>query len=50
MSPYAPTRPMLPRMPPRFARWLTPGENPFTADAEHLHTYAQLVRLAEVDL
>ena len=34
----------------KHGRWLTPGENPFTADAEHLHTFAQLVRLAEVDL
>lgn len=50
MSPHALTRPMLPRMPPRFARWLMPGENPFKADAEHLCTFAQLVRLAEVDL
>jgi len=45
----APTLVWLPRMPARFARWLAPGEYPFSADHDHLITFAQLVRLAELD-
>lgn len=39
--------PLIPRMPPHLQAWLSPGENPFTADFSQLIIFRLLVLEAE---